>query len=127
MVTDKDKNKGTILEQDLSKIDIKLVGQKEMFFKKDSKGMLADLSDIALIPYLEKETNNIIGTQLLVRRDDKNETKTYIFENEVLQDFYAPKNLVISSQGYKIYRNEYNGEYEAVLAFANLSKKVQND
>lgn len=98
-----------------------------MFFKKDSKGNIADLSDIALIPYLDKETNNIIGTQLLVRRDEKNETKTYIFENKVLEDFYAPKNLIISSQGYKIYRNEYNGDYEAVLAFVNFSKKILND
>jgi len=98
-----------------------------MFFKKDSKGRLGDLSDIALIPLLEKDKNDIIGTQLLIKRDDKNETKTYIFDNSVMDEFLAPTNMLISSQGYKIYRNEYSGDYEAVLAFAKLSKHVWNN
>ena len=47
-----------------------------MFLKKDSKGTLGDLSGIALIPLLDKDKNDIIGTQLLINRDNKNETKT---------------------------------------------------
>lgn len=98
-----------------------------MFLKKDSKGTLGDLSGIALIPLLDKDKNDIIGTQLLINRDNKNETKTYIFDNNVMDEFLAPKNMLISSQGYKIYRNEYSGDYEAVMAFAKLSKHVWND
>ena len=79
------------------------------------------MSDIALIPLLDKDKNDIIGTQLLIKRDDKNETKTYIFDKNVMDEFQAPQNILISSQGYKIYRNEYSGDYEAVIAFAKLS------
>lgn len=68
-------------------IEIKLVGCQEFILKKDSPGRLGDISEICLIPLLEQDTNNIIGTQLMIRRDDQNQTKTYRLDKSHFQEF----------------------------------------
>ena len=39
----------------------------------------------------------------------------------------VPKNYLMESQGYKIYRNIHDGQYEAIMAYTRLSKNCWNN
>lgn len=77
-----------------------------------------DLTNLVLIPFLNS-SNYIIGTQLVVKCFSSNIPKIYTFANssEKSQTLIC----LLKSHGYKIYKDETNGEITAVMAYAKIS------
>lgn len=82
-----------------------------------------ELQEISMIPLLD-EKNEIVGTQLVVDRK-----YFYKFKNSAETGRRAgmPGNPLVEKLGYKLYRDKFDGSYQAVLAYCKLGKNVLDE
>lgn len=112
---------------ELEKVQIVHISTKEFFMIKAEEGSTNNISQMHLVPLLDSKKNDIVGTQLMLQKNGESSFQTYIFDNRKERNDLVPKNSLLESQGFKIYRNLYNGDYEAIMAYSRLNKSCWND